>query len=454
MKNDETETPSITKHLDLDNLLDTIRTNLKSKLQLSPVDLERLDKIQKSSHILDDNVSQLENTIKAILDKQYDEYVKTFEQFMDSVRKELREKIEAMELEEKKRQKMNDIRIIKCERDFFRLEAIRLNGLCKDMSTKIEEMAFRMKLLTNELNTMTTKWKESENVNKQLLVELESNIQSMKDIEKENNELKEKIIQKEIESSEHQQSTEAKIKEQKETMDQYTQIINKLTSDNFELNNKIKHYMTHSKNKSESEDFSKEHNTTEEAKENELFELRIKNESLQETIKDKDTKIENLQTELKQKENDLCELYQQNKKKDDLINKSKNASSISQGLSLDDKELLDRYKAKHHEDKTEIKMLREQIQVLKSEMRKQSKEIPNEILRQKVMKLLEGYKAKNHLQEELISEIKNDLNNSCYSEGGLEQNGSNSDRQEGTNRSSNTERKKGLFSLFKKNNEK
>ena len=270
----------------------------------------------------------------------------------------------------------------------------------------------------------------------------------------ENNELKEKIIQKEIESSEHQQSTEAKIKEQKETMDQYTQIINKLTSDNFELNNKIKHYMTHSKNKSESEDFSKEHNTTEEAKENELFELRIKNESLQETIKDKDTKIENLQTELKQKENDLCELYQQNKKKDDLINKSKNASSISQGLSLDDKELLDRYKAKHHEDKTEIKMLREQIQVLKSEMRKQSKEIPNEILRQKVMKLLEGYKAKNHLQEELISEIKNDLNNSCYSEGGLEQNGSNSDRQEGTNRSSNTERKKGLFSLFKKNNEK
>ena len=154
MKNDETETPSITKHLDLDNLLDTIRTNLKSKLQLSPVDLERLDKIQKSSHILDDNVSQLENTIKAILDKQYDEYVKTFEQFMDSVRKELREKIEAMELEEKKRQKMNDIRIIKCERDFFRLEAIRLNGLCKDMSTKIEEMAFRMKLLTNELNTM------------------------------------------------------------------------------------------------------------------------------------------------------------------------------------------------------------------------------------------------------------------------------------------------------------
>ena len=78
--------------------------------------------------------------------------------------------------------------------------------------------------------------------------------------------------------------------------------------ENFELNNKVKHYMTHTKTKSESDDCSKEHNTTEEAKENELFELRIKNESLH--------------AELKQKENELCELYQQNKKKDELINKN------------------------------------------------------------------------------------------------------------------------------------
>ena len=110
--------------------------------------------------------------------------------------------------------------------------------------------------------------------------------------------------------------------------------------------------MTHTKTKSESDDCSKEHNTTEEAKENELFELRIKNESLH--------------AELKQKENELCELYQQNKKKDELINK--NASLISQGLSEEDKELLERYKTKHQEDKTEIKMLREQIQILKEEL--------------------------------------------------------------------------------------
>ena len=193
MQKEETEKPSSYKRLDLDNLLDNLKTNFQTKLKLTPIELERLDKIQKSSHILDDNVNQLEKTIKAILDKQYDEYVKTFEQFMDSVRKELRAKIEQMEEEEKKRQKLNDIRIIKCERDFFRLEAIRLNGLCKDMSTKIEEMAFQMKLLSNEGNNMTTKWKESENINKQLLVELESNIQAMRELEKERTDLKEQI---------------------------------------------------------------------------------------------------------------------------------------------------------------------------------------------------------------------------------------------------------------------
>ena len=98
-----------------------------------------------------------------------------------------------MEEQQKKLLKENDIRIVKTERDFFRLEAIRLNGLCKEMSEKIEEMAFKMKLLNNDLNNMTVKWKESENVNKQLLVELESNIQSMKEVEKENNEIKEKL---------------------------------------------------------------------------------------------------------------------------------------------------------------------------------------------------------------------------------------------------------------------
>ena len=39
MQKEENEAPSISKRLDLDNLLYTIRTNLKTKLELSPADL-------------------------------------------------------------------------------------------------------------------------------------------------------------------------------------------------------------------------------------------------------------------------------------------------------------------------------------------------------------------------------------------------------------------------------
>ena len=179
--------------VDLDHLMENIKKNLRHKLKMSQADIERMDKIQKCSNGLNNDVVNLGITIQNILDKQYEEYLKTFTKFMDTIRIELQKKQKEMEEQQKKLLKENDIRIVKTERDFFRLEAIRLNGLCKEMSGKIEEMAFKMKLLNNDLNNMTVKWKESENVNKQLLVELESNIQSMKEVEKENNEIKEKL---------------------------------------------------------------------------------------------------------------------------------------------------------------------------------------------------------------------------------------------------------------------
>ena len=179
--------------LDLDKILDNIKENFSKKLQLSQQELENFNKIEKDYHGLNEDVDKLGITIQKILDKQYEEYVKTFIKFMDTVREELKKKQEEMEEEYKKHMKENDIRIIKSERDFFRLEAIRLNGLCKEMSKKIEEMAFKMKLMNNDLSTMSLRWKESENINKQLIVELESNVQNSKDIEKENEELKEQL---------------------------------------------------------------------------------------------------------------------------------------------------------------------------------------------------------------------------------------------------------------------
>jgi hypothetical protein len=50
---------------------------------------------------------------------------------MDTVRKDLKEKIEKMEKVEKEKRKNENIHLIIAERDFFRQEAIRLNQICK-----------------------------------------------------------------------------------------------------------------------------------------------------------------------------------------------------------------------------------------------------------------------------------------------------------------------------------
>jgi hypothetical protein len=102
---------------------------------------------------------------------------------MDTVRKDLKQKIEQMERVEKEKRKNNDIKIVTSERDFFRQEAIRLNHLCKDLSSKNDDMIRELKFQTNELLNISKKWKDSENTNKQLIVELERNIQVNKELE-------------------------------------------------------------------------------------------------------------------------------------------------------------------------------------------------------------------------------------------------------------------------------
>lgn len=102
---------------------------------------------------------------------------------MDTVRKDLRQKIETMEKIEKEKRKNNDIKIVTSERDFFRQEAIRLNQLCKDLSARNEDIVRENKFQINELTSISKKFKESENTNKQLMAELERNIQINKELE-------------------------------------------------------------------------------------------------------------------------------------------------------------------------------------------------------------------------------------------------------------------------------
>ena len=174
--------------VDDNNLLEENNNILKvfddqNREKLNALFLEKKNIIKNTAKNIKCDIKNLAQVIQDILERQHQDYLNTFYSFMDSIRKELTQKLEQMEKIADEKNKANDIRVIKYERDFFRAEAVRLNGICKSFKEKIDEITFNNKLLTDELNTLTTKWKESENINKQLLFELESNIQSHKELE-------------------------------------------------------------------------------------------------------------------------------------------------------------------------------------------------------------------------------------------------------------------------------
>ena len=161
---------------------ENVNQNKEKIKQLSPV-FQKMDEIFKKARGINGDIRNIEQIIQMTLEKQHKEYINTFISFMDTVRKELTTKLEEIEKLTEMKKKANDIRMIKCERDFFKSEAIRLNSICKTFKEKIDDLTFNSKLLTDELNSLKIKWKESENINKQLLFELETNLQSQKELE-------------------------------------------------------------------------------------------------------------------------------------------------------------------------------------------------------------------------------------------------------------------------------
>ena len=146
---------------------------------------EKIKEIKKQEKDIKGDINNLSKTIQEIVDKNHKDFISTFANFMDSVRKDLKLKLEQMEKIEEEKRKINDVKLVKCERDYFRLEAIRLSRMTNSLKKKIDDMALRMKLLNESVNNLQLKLKDSEGVNKQLLLELEKNIQSHKEIERE-----------------------------------------------------------------------------------------------------------------------------------------------------------------------------------------------------------------------------------------------------------------------------
>lgn len=196
---DKTETSGVFKtqvdsSINYMEKIDETLNHEQKKLMVTLSCQKKREEIEKIAKALKGDIKNLAQTIQDILDKHHKDYISTFASFMDTVRKDLKLKLEQMEKIEEEKRKINDVKIIKCERDYFRLESVRMNKLCKTLSSKIDDMALRMKILSDEVNNLTIKWKDSETTNKQLFLELESSMQAQKEIEKEMLGLKE-IIQ-------------------------------------------------------------------------------------------------------------------------------------------------------------------------------------------------------------------------------------------------------------------
>ena len=168
----------------LEHITEEYRNKLMAFIQ------DKIQEIKKQEKDIKGDINNLSATIQAIVDKNHRDFISTFANFMDSVRKDLKLKLEQMEKIEEEKRKINDIRSITCERNYFRLEAIRLSRMTNTLKKNIEDMALKMKLLNENIENLQIKLKDSEGVNKQLLLELEKNIKSQKEIERELNIMK------------------------------------------------------------------------------------------------------------------------------------------------------------------------------------------------------------------------------------------------------------------------
>ena len=212
-------------------LNNTIITQIDSQLSAEKEKLinsmnfqQSQDDIDKMAKNIKGDIKNLSVLIKSIIDKHHRDYILTFSSFMDTVRRDLKIKLEQMEKIEEEKRKVNDIKYIKCERDYFRIESIRMHNLSKELSTKIDDMSLRMKILTDEVNAVTMKWRESETINKQMAKELEQNVKAQKEIQNEMIQMKE-FIQKTAEDNSYIQNTVRREEEKEENYKERSMVL-------------------------------------------------------------------------------------------------------------------------------------------------------------------------------------------------------------------------------------
>ena len=165
----------------------------KEKLEQNIQEKGNIDKLEKE---LRDDIDNLANLMNSIIIRHHKDYVSSFTNFMNIVRKDLQMKLEQMEKVEEERRRKNNINIITCERDYFRMESIRMYDLCKKLQEQLNDVTIKMNLLKDEVIILQNKWKDSQNEKRQIVIDLEKNSLTAKELEKSINQLRE-IVNKE-----------------------------------------------------------------------------------------------------------------------------------------------------------------------------------------------------------------------------------------------------------------
>ena len=181
----------------------------KEKLEQNIQEKGNIDKLEKE---LRDDIDNLSNLLNSIIIRHHKDYVSSFTNFMNIVRKDLQMKLEQMEKVEEERRRKNNINIITCERDYFRMESIRMHDLCKKLQEQLNDVTIKMNLLKDEVIILQNKWKDSQNEKRQIVIDLEKNSLTAKELEKSINQLREilnkeqkKIINEKIEKKDNKE---------------------------------------------------------------------------------------------------------------------------------------------------------------------------------------------------------------------------------------------------------
>ena len=181
----------------------------KEKLEQNIQEKGNIDKLEKE---LRDDIDNLSNLLNSIIIRHHKDYVSSFTNFMNIVRKDLQMKLEQMEKVEEERRRKNNINIITCERDYFRMESIRMYDLCKKLQEQLNDVTIKMNLLKDEVIILQNKWKDSQNEKRQIVIDLEKNSLTAKELEKSINQLREilnkeqkKIINEKIEKKDNKE---------------------------------------------------------------------------------------------------------------------------------------------------------------------------------------------------------------------------------------------------------